>query len=102
MRWLLFLSRLAFICGLCFLVSLALAMMNRENQELFSSTIIIIGYAMGMIVVPLTALCYLFVFFSKRKLREIVPVWLILANLFFLLILLYYIFYLNDPYYHQA
>ena len=29
------------------------------------------------------------------------PLWLIIANVFFLLALLYFIFYLNDPYYHQ-
>jgi hypothetical protein len=31
-----------------------------------------------------------------------VPVWLVIANIIFLFVLLYYIFYLNDPYYHQA
>lgn len=95
MRWLLFLSRLAFICGVCFLLSLGFAMLQRENTEVVSSTIIIIGYAMGMIVVPVTVLCYLFVIFSRKKLRQIVPVWLSVANFLFLLVLLYYIFYLN-------
>ncbi|MBE2230026.1 MAG: hypothetical protein IAE96_05225 [Chitinophagaceae bacterium] len=95
MRWLLFLSRLAFICGVCFLLSLGFAMLQRENTEVVSSTIIIIGYAMGMIVVPVTVLCYIFVIFSRKKLRQIVPVWLSVANFLFLLVLLYYIFYLN-------
>lgn len=95
MRWLLFLSRLAFICGVCFLVTLGFAMMKNENQEPVSSTIIIIGYAMGVVVVPITNLIYLGVIFSKRKLREIVPVWLSVMNFLFLLVLFFYIFHLN-------
>ena len=102
MRWLLFLSRLAFICGLSFLVSLGIAMTRTENQEPISSTIIVIGYGMGMVLVPLTVLCYLLVGVATNKLRKTVPLWLINANILFLFILLYYIFYLNDKYYHQG
>ncbi|HOZ68664.1 MAG TPA: hypothetical protein PLU11_08660 [Chitinophagaceae bacterium] len=102
MRWLLFLSRLAFICGIAFLVSLGIAMAKTENNEPISSTIIMIGYGMGMVLVPFTVLCYLLVAFSKKKLRQIVPLWLIIANIIFLCVLVYYIFYLNDPYYHQG
>lgn len=101
MRWLLFLSRLAFICGLCFLVSLGFAMMRRENNEPFSSTIIIIGYAMGALVVPVTVLIYLGLSLAGKKLRTMVPSWLVIANIIFLFVLLFYIFYLNDPYYYQ-
>lgn len=100
MRWLLFLSRLAFISGICILVWLILAMVETENSELFSSTVIIIGYALGAIILPLTNICYLVVVLRGKKLRPTVPLWLIIANIFFLLLLIYYIFYLNDPYYH--
>ncbi len=102
MRWLLFLSRLAFICGLSFLASLGLAMTRTEYNEPVSSTIIMIGYGMGLVVVPLTVLCYLLVGVATDKLRKTVPLWLIIANILFLCVLIYYIFYLNDPYYHQG
>jgi hypothetical protein len=102
MRWLLFLSRLAFICGLSFLVSLGIAMTRTEYNEPVSSTIIMIGYGMGMVLVPLTVLCYLLVGVATNQLRKSVPLWLIIANIIFLFVLLYYIFYLNDPYYHQG
>jgi len=101
MRWLLFLSRLAFICGIFFLLSISLLIRNWTKDEAVTSTIIIIGYFIGLIIVPFVNLCYLGVFFIKRKLSVYVPVWLITANLFFLLILILYIFYFNDPYYHQ-
>ncbi len=96
MRWLLFLSRLAFICGICFLISLGMAAFNRANEELISSTIVIIGYVMGLIVVPFTNICYLVVILLGKKLIKIVPLWLVLSNVLFLFILLFYIFYLND------
>lgn len=102
MRWLLFLSRLAFICGVFFLLSFSLLINRWINDPTLESTIITIGYVMGMILLPVTNLCYLGVLLVKRKLRAYVPIWLILANLLFLLFLIYFIFYLNDPYYHQS
>ncbi len=101
MRWLLFLSRLAFICGLFFLLSISLLIRNWAHDEAISSTIIIIGYFIGLMVVPAVNLCYLAVLIIKRKLGKYVPLWLVTANVFFLLILIFYIFYFNDPYYHQ-
>ncbi len=100
MRWLLFLSRLAFISGICILVWLVLAMIRTENNEAFTSTIITIGYVMGAVLLPLTNLCYLVLTLAGKKLRSMVPRWLIIANIFFLILFIYYIFYLNDPYYH--
>ncbi|MBL7740066.1 MAG: hypothetical protein JNK14_12685 [Chitinophagaceae bacterium] len=101
MRWLLFLSRLAFICGVFFLLSISLLIRNWVQDEAISSTIIIIGYFIGLIIVPVVNICYLAVLIIKRKLSVYVPAWLVTANVFFLLILILYIFYFNDPYYHQ-
>ena len=101
MRWLLFLSRLAFISGICILIWLVLAMVKTENNELFSSTVITIGYVFGAILLPLVNICYLVLMLAGKKPGLMVPRWLIIANVIFLFVLLYYIFYLNDPYYHQ-
>jgi heme/copper-type cytochrome/quinol oxidase subunit 3 len=101
MRWLLFLSKLAFICGLFFVAAFTMLIRKWVNDPTLESTVITIGYVMGMIILPATNLCYLVVLILKRKLREYVPLWLILANILFLLFLIYFIFYLNDPYYHQ-
>jgi hypothetical protein len=51
--------------------------------------------------VPLTCLAYLVIMFSRVKLRSFVPAWLVVMNFIFLFALLFYIFYLDDPYYHQ-
>jgi len=99
MKWLLFLSRLSFICGLCFLLSLSLLIRNWTNDDAVTSTIIMIGYVMGLIIVPFTLLCYLGVALFGRK--SGVPVWLVVSNILFLFVLVIYIVYINGKYDHQ-
>jgi hypothetical protein len=101
MRWLLFLSRQAFIFGIFFVLAILIRMNILLKEETFFSDIVSIGYFIGLLIVPLTNLCYLIVFLIKKKLRAYVPAWLIISNILFLCALLYYIFYLDDPYYHQ-
>ena len=86
MRWLLFLSRLSFICGFFFLLSISLRFYNWTHDEVTTSTVIVIGYFMGLILVPVTNLCYLAVWVIKRKLKIYVPRWLIIMNILFLLL----------------
>lgn len=95
MRWLLFLSRLAFICGIFFLLSLSLLIWDWIEDESLVSTIITIGFFMGMIIVPITLICYLFLWLFRKKPAAIVPRWLIIANILILLLLLGYIYYNN-------
>lgn len=101
MRWLLFLSRLAFITGIFFLLSVSLLIRDWAKDDAITSTIITIGYVMGLLLVPVVNLCYLVVLFVKRRIGVFVPIWLVVANILFLFILIFYIFYLNDPHYHQ-
>ncbi|MCC7402334.1 MAG: hypothetical protein IT214_12710 [Chitinophagaceae bacterium] len=96
MRWLLFLSRLSFICGFFFLLSISLRVYNWTHDEVTTSTIIVIGYFIGLIIVPVTNICYLAILFTKRKLKDSVPLWLVLANVLFLASLAYYIFFQYD------
>jgi hypothetical protein len=98
MRWLLFLSRLALICGLFFLLTLLQLMSGWIKDGNLESTIITIGFFMGMVIVPITLLCYLVLWLAGKKPASIVPRWLIIANIFVLLILLGYIFYINYLY----
>ena len=93
MRWLLFLSRLAFICGVCFLISLSFLISKKANNDAISSTIILIGFVIGIIVVPFTLLCYLGVLMIRKKLP--VPLWLIISNIVFLFVLMLYILFIN-------
>ena len=93
MRWLLFLSRLAFICGICFLLSLSLLVWSWTKDEAISSTVIIIGFVIGLLVVPATLISYLVVLARKKTVP--VPLWLVISNIVFLFILLLYIIFIN-------
>ena len=95
MRWLLFLSRLAFICGLFFLASLSLLVKDWLDDKSLVSTIITIGFFMGMIIVPFTLLCYLFTWMAGKKPFATVPKWLTLSILFFLFVYAGYVYYSN-------
>jgi uncharacterized membrane protein len=98
MRWLLFLSRLAFICGLFFLLTLSLLVKDWIKDQSLVSTIITIGYFMGMIIVPATLLCYFVLVLMRKNPARYVPRWLIIGNLAVLLILVSYIVYVNYLY----
>ena len=95
MRWLLFLSRLAFICGLFFLASLSLLVKDWLDDKSLVSTIITIGFFMRMIIVPFTLVCYLFTWLAGKKPFATVPKWLALSILFFLFVYAGYVYYSN-------
>lgn len=101
MRWLLFLSRLAFLCGICFLLSLSLLIKQWTSEQALISTIITIGVFIGILVVPITLLCYLIVIFIRKNLTAIVPLWLVVSNIIFLIFLFLYIISINAPHYPQ-
>lgn len=98
MRWLLFLSRLAFICGLFFLLTLMQLMTGWIKDGNLESTIITIGFFIGMIIVPITLFCYLILWMIGKKPASVVPRWLIIGNIIVLLILVSYVIYVNYIY----
>lgn len=93
MRFVLFLSRIAFICGIFFLLALSLLYKNWTHDEDISSTIILIGYLFGLVIVPAVNLIYLFQLIFKGKVS--VPAWLAFSNFINLLILITYILFQN-------
>ncbi len=95
MRWIQFLSRLAFICGLFFLLSITLLIEDWVKDESIVSTIITIGFFMGMIVVPVTLLCYLVLWILGKKPGRHVSAWLIVGNCIMFLAFIGYIVYGN-------
>lgn len=95
MRWLLFLSRLAFICNLFFLLSASLQVYDWAQNSEVNSTILIIGYFLALLLNPLTNLFYLVAAMLRKKLTDAVPLWLIISNIIFLVIQLLFIIYLT-------
>ncbi|MDB5197274.1 MAG: hypothetical protein JWP88_1645 [Flaviaesturariibacter sp.] len=97
MRFVLFLSRAAFICNLFFLLALLLRMFPWANNGVAVSTSVIIGYFMVALFNPLVNLIYL-VLLIRKKLFIQLPRWLVIANFIFLLLQLQYILFLNDTF----
>jgi hypothetical protein len=96
MRWLLTLSRLAFICNLFFLIAFSFQLSNWIKNEQITSTVVLIGYVMGFILNPLANFSYLVFGIVSRKSLKILPSWLIVANVLFLVIDAFYILYINS------
>jgi len=96
MRWLLTLSRLAFICNLFFLIAFSLQLVNWIKNEQITSTVVLIGYVMGFILNPLANFSYLVLGILSRKSLKTVPSWLIVGNALFLVIDAFYILYINN------
>ena len=95
-RWLLFFSRVAFICNICFLFAFSVQLTDWIRNEDVKSTIALIGYVMGFVINPVLNLCYILLFLVSRKRLKIVPSWLLTANILFFVIQILYILYLND------
>lgn len=95
MRWLLFLSRLAFVCNTFFLVALSLQFGRWFQNEDAESLVIIIGYFMAGLLNTAAVLCYILLFLLNRSRLAVVPTWLRIANFLFLVLQAFYIFHLN-------
>jgi len=95
MRWLLFLSKLAFICNLLFIPAFILQIKNFTGDPDLSAYIIIIGFVFAILFNPVTNLCYLILFFTNKKMLSIVPAWLIVINILFLFFQIIFLLLMN-------
>jgi hypothetical protein len=95
MRWLLFLSRLAFVCNCVFLLALSLQFGRWFQNQDAESTIIIVGYFMSALLNPAAITCYVVLFFRNRAKLQTIPKWLMIANALFLVFQVFYILHLN-------
>lgn len=102
MRWILFLSRVAFICNLFFLFSVLLQWKLFFSNQAFFSTIIIAGYFLAPFVFnPLVAILYAVLLLQKKRLTDVVPKWLAVTNFIFLLLQIFFVlFFLHDTFHY--
>lgn len=81
MQKLLFLSRVALICNICFLVTILLQYIPFLSNGAVSSTLIITGSVLaGIINIIVTALV-IFLLVTRRPVSNYVPSWLLITNL---------------------
>ena len=95
MRWLLFLSRLAFVCNCFFLLAISLQFGRWFQNQDAEATTIIIGYFMSALLNPAAVVCYLILFIRNKERVQVVPKWIMVANGIFLFLQAFYILHLN-------
>ncbi len=85
MKTLYFLSRLAFICNLCFLAALLFQTMPHAPEGEIISTVIILGYVVAIVLNVVVNIWYVFLLISHKSFRQFIPVWLVAMNFLFLI-----------------
>ncbi|HWB91491.1 MAG TPA: hypothetical protein VG605_06545 [Puia sp.] len=94
MQLLRFLSRLAFICNICFLVASALRYLPALPDNELTSDIIVLGYIVAILVNLFVNLIVVILFLLRRVWAAGVAHWLLIVNFVFFIvqILLFYHF----------
>jgi len=91
MRLLRLLSRVAFICNICFVLTSLEQYLPKVPEGDVASTIIVLGYIMA-ILVNILVNCWLLAAWVFKKGPLDVPAWLWIVNLIFLIIQLVFLF----------
>jgi len=85
MRLLRFLSRVAFICNICFLLATLTRFLPMPDNGL-TSNIIILGYLLSIMLNVLVNTILLLLLLFGRLRRSGVPIWLLIINFIFFII----------------
>lgn len=83
MRLLQLLSRVAFICNICFLLASFVQWLPDPPEGGLVSMIIIMGYLLAILVNTLVNVWVMVLFLSRRLVNAAVPVWLLIVNFTF-------------------
>lgn len=78
-----FFSRVALLCNLCFLVVFFLRYVPFVQNGIITSTLIILGSVISIVINTLIMLLYFFLVIVGGPLRKAIPVWLIITNILF-------------------
>ena len=90
MQKLLFFSRVALICNICFLITALLRFVPFLASSALSSTLIITGTVLSILINSLLVLSYILLVITRRPIKNYVPGWLVITN--FLVFVLQVIF----------
>jgi hypothetical protein len=83
MRLLRLLSRVAFICNVCFLLASFIQWLPNPPEGGLISMIIVMGYLLAMLVNTVVNVWVIALFISRRLIRGAVPTWLLVVNFAF-------------------
>lgn len=82
---LLFFSRVALLCNLCFLITFLLRYAPELKSGFFVSTIVVMGLVLGIVINSLVNLLYVLAILAGKPIFRFVPLWLIITNILFFL-----------------
>jgi hypothetical protein len=92
MRVLRLLSRVAFICNICFLLASFIQWIPNPPEGEVISVIIVLGYLLSIFINTLVNIWVLLALLTRRLRYGMVPLWLLIVNaLFFILQIILYI-----------
>lgn len=86
MSKILFLSRVALLCNFCFLAAFLIQFIPVIRNSVITSTIIILGNVVAIVLNMLVNFLYLLLVFARRSITTTVPVWIVVINFLFFLI----------------
>jgi hypothetical protein len=81
MRWLLFLSRVAFICNLFFIACIILRYKNFIDDQSLKGFIVVVGWLIAPVVTVTVNVILLSIYIIKRMPLDFIPKWLIVVNI---------------------
>lgn len=97
MRLLRFLSRLAFICNICFLLLSAMRYVHVDPDNEIVGNIIILGYFGPLFVNFFVNLIVILLFILRRVWASGVPRWLLITNFVFFIVQIVLFYQFNHP-----
>ena len=90
-----FLSRVAFICNICFLLASFIQWLPHPPEGELISQLIVLGWLLSILFNTIVNIVLIILFVFRRLRRAAVPVWLLIAN--FIFFILQILLLLNSP-----
>ncbi|MBL7700257.1 MAG: hypothetical protein JNK79_18980 [Chitinophagaceae bacterium] len=81
---LLFFSRVAFLCNVCFLATFLLRYAPELKNGMIVSTVVVLGLVVAIVLNTVVNLLYFLVIMANKPIRTFVPLWLVIINFLFL------------------
>jgi hypothetical protein len=86
MAKLLFFSRVALVCNICFGITFLLKSIPALRDGIFVSTIIIMGLVLAIVINVIINFFYLVISFVHKPVTNYVPMWLVVINFLFFVV----------------
>lgn len=80
---LLFFSRVALLCNICFLITFSIHYLPFFSNGIIPSTIIVMGNVLAIVINVLINILYVLITLADKPISKFVPKWIIIVNFLF-------------------